>query len=160
MANLQTGEVEKTRLPRQNQCSEQIGRVLALEGDYALVQVEEGGCGRCHEPGGCGGQQLTQIFRRAPRQYRVRNACDAKAGDTVAVVLPTSVLTYHVTLGYGLPLAGLLAGALIGEFLGGGNGGALAGAALGLLLAWQGLRQYARRFKEDPQTEACIQRIH
>jgi sigma-E factor negative regulatory protein RseC len=144
---------------RRGECSEQTGRVLALDGDYALVQVEQGGCGRCHEPGGCGGPQLTRIFGRASRQCRARNACGARPGDRVVIVLPAGVLARHATLGYGLPLAGLLAGAMIGEFLGKGNGGALAGAALGLLLVWRMLRWRSLRIAEDPQSGAYVCRI-
>ena len=38
------------------------GVVRSLDGENAIVEPDQGGCGRCHEKGGCGGQQLTQIF--------------------------------------------------------------------------------------------------
>ena len=49
----------------------------------ALVEIEQGGCGRCHEPGGCGGQQLTQMFCSTPKTYRVANEIGAGVGDRV-----------------------------------------------------------------------------
>lgn len=138
--------------------SEQTGRVVSLEGEHALIQVLGGGCGRCHEPGGCGGQQLTQMFCSTPRQYRVRNLPGARPGDLVTVVLPAGVLSRHATLGYGLPLLGLLLGALLGQLLA-GNGGALGGAGLGLVLAWGAVRYRSRQLTGNSRNEPYIGRI-
>jgi sigma-E factor negative regulatory protein RseC len=161
MADLQADGVEENRSSGQGGYHRQTGRVLALKGDYALIQAEGGGCGRCQEPGGCGGQSLVQMFCRTPRQYRVKNTCAAQPGDRVVVVLPEGVLSRHATLGYGLPLAGLLLGALVGDMVSGraGNGGALAGAALGLLLAWGIVYGYARRLTGNSRNEPYILRV-
>jgi positive regulator of sigma E activity len=74
-------------------------------------------------------------------------------------VLPTGALSRHATLGYGLPLAGLLSGALVGEVVMGSEGGALAGAALGLLLAWGGLRWHSRRYTGNSRNEPYIHQV-
>ncbi|MDR3322852.1 MAG: SoxR reducing system RseC family protein [Zoogloeaceae bacterium] len=141
-------------------CSEQTGKVVALEGEYALVQVAAGGCGRCHEPGACGGQSLARIFGRAA-PFRVKNACGASPGDVVALRLPAGVLTRHATLGYGLPLAGLLLGALVGKIMvdGAGEGGALAGAAFGLLSGLWALRWRSRQYSGNSRHEPYIHQI-
>ncbi|WP_303785505.1 SoxR reducing system RseC family protein [Azovibrio restrictus] len=122
--------------------SEQVGRVTGLDGDFALVQVEGGGCGRCHEAGGCGGQQLTRMFCSTPRQYRVRNAVGAKPGDLVSIILPAGALGRYATLAYGLPLLGLIVGALLGDRLGGEHGALLGGVA-GCLAAFLLVRRHA-----------------
>lgn len=122
--------------------SEQTGRVTGIEGEFALIQVEGGGCGRCHEAGGCGGQQLTQMFCSTPRQYRVRNPLGAKPGDQVSIILPAGALSRYATLAYGLPLVGLMGGAVLGEIVG-GNGGALLGAAVGALMAFLLMKHYS-----------------
>lgn len=138
--------------------SEQTGRVTGVEGDFALIQVEGGGCGRCHEAGGCGGQQLTQMFCSTPRQYRVKNPIGAKPGDQVSIILPAGALSRYATLAYGMPLLGLLAGAVAGDALG-GNGGALLGAAAGAFLAFLGLRFYSKGRAGKNSREPYIGRI-
>lgn len=138
--------------------SEQTGRVVALEGEHALIEVVGGGCGRCHETGGCGGQQLTQMFCSTPRQYRVRNLPGAEVGDLVSVAVPAGVISHHASLAYGLPLLGLILGAMLGNFLG-GEATALAGGALGMALAWWGVRWRVRRLTGNPGAEPHISRI-
>jgi sigma-E factor negative regulatory protein RseC len=118
------------------QTMEQTARVVRADADnvYALVEVIGGGCGRCHEAGGCGSAHLTQMFCLAPRRYRVRNDIQAATGAVVTVVMPAAALRRHIALAYGLPLIGLLGGALLGDLA--GEAGALVGAACGLGLAW------------------------
>ncbi|MDR2364744.1 MAG: SoxR reducing system RseC family protein, partial [Zoogloeaceae bacterium] len=56
-------------------------RVLRVDaGGYALVEVMEGGCGRCDAAGGCGGAHPTRMFCFRPRRYRVRNGVCAPVG--------------------------------------------------------------------------------
>ena len=47
------------------------GVVRAVHGRQAEVAVDEGGCGRCHETGGCGGHNLGRMFAGLARTYRV-----------------------------------------------------------------------------------------
>ncbi|GHT89863.1 hypothetical protein AGMMS49545_01390 [Betaproteobacteria bacterium] len=124
---------------------EQTVRVVKADADdaYALVEVIGGGCGRCHEAGGCGGVHLTQAFCLSPRRFRVRNDAHAKVGAVVTVALPSGALRAHVALAYVLPFAGLMVGALSGNLA--GEVGAVFGAACGLGFAWWwAKRQLAR----------------
>ncbi|MDR2637688.1 MAG: SoxR reducing system RseC family protein [Zoogloeaceae bacterium] len=122
---------------------ERIMRLVALENDgYASVEPLDGGCGRCHEEGGCGDVHLAHLFARA-RRFRVKNETGARPGDTVIVVLPAGRLSRQATLAYVVPLLALIAGALAGDALA-GEIGALAGGLLGLLLAWGALSRLAR----------------
>jgi sigma-E factor negative regulatory protein RseC len=105
--------------------------VRSLDGDEALVEVESGGCGRCHEPGGCGGQQLTQMFCSGPKSYRVANPHGANVGDQVTVGIAPGTVRRTANLAYGLPLTATIVGAAIGTPLA-GDLGAMLGALLGI----------------------------
>lgn len=110
------------------------GVVRALEGGDALVEVEQGGCGRCHEEGGCGGQQLTQMFCSGPKSYRAENTIAAAIGDRVVVATPAGSVRRTANLAYGAPLMGAIGGAVVGMPLG-GDPGAMLGAVCGLFAA-------------------------
>lgn len=118
--------------------------VRALDGDQALVEVAERGCGRCHEEGGCGGQHLTQMFCGGPRTYHVDNAVSAQVGDRVDVAVPAGSLRRVANLAYGLPLLVMFLCAALGQALFGEPGG-ISGAALGLAAAFLWLRARNRR---------------
>ena len=109
--------------------------VRELDTDSALVEVEQGGCGRCHEQGGCGGQSLTQMFCSEPKRYRVVNHIGAGVGDRVVVAIAAGSVRKSANLGYVLPLTATIAGAMLGMQLG-EDQGAMLGAATGLLLSF------------------------
>lgn len=106
----------------------------------ALVEVEPEGCGRCHETGGCGGQQLTRMFCSTPRTYRVANQIGAGIGDHVTVAISACSVRRSANLAYVLPLTATIAGAVVGMFLG-DDPGAMLGALAGLLLAFLHVRR-------------------
>jgi sigma-E factor negative regulatory protein RseC len=136
--------------------AEARGTVTALDGDRAFVRITGEGCGRCHEPGGCGGGNLTQVFCPSPKNYRVLNPRGAKPGEAVVVVIPDRALLRGVVAGYVLPLLGLFLGAALGLGLA-GEAGSMIGAAGGLALAW-GL-QRTRRARDillEPDSEPRI----
>lgn len=109
--------------------------VRACSGREAVVEVEQGGCGRCHEEGGCGGQHLTQMFCAGARTYRVDNPDGLPVGAPVTVAIAAGAVRHSANLAYGLPVLGLILGAAAGMRLG-GDSGAMLGALAGLLAAW------------------------
>ncbi len=113
--------------------------VRALDGEMAQVEVEQGGCGRCHEEGGCGGQQLTQMFCSGPKTYRVTNAVGAVIGDRVRVGIAPGSVSKIANWAYILPLTVAFAGAALGTSFGGDAGGIL-GAICGLVAAFAYIR--------------------
>ena len=129
--------------------------VRSLDGGDALVEVEQGGCGRCHEKGGCGGQQLTQMFCSGPRTYRVANQLGAAAGERVTIAVAAGSVRRTANLAYGLPLTTTIAGALLGTWQAGDLGG-IAGAAGGLALAFAGVRFLAGRGAGNPVSRPHI----
>ncbi len=109
--------------------------VRELDADGALVEVEQVGCGRCHEQGGCGGQSLTQMFCSEPKKYRVVNDIGAGVGDCVVVAIAAGSVRKSANLGYVLPLTATIAGAALGMQLD-EDAGAMLGAASGLLFSF------------------------
>lgn len=117
--------------------------VRAREGMNALVEVEHGGCGRCHEEGGCGGQQLTQMFCAGPKTYQVNNKIGADIGDRVTIAIADGSVRQTANLAYGVPLIGCICGAVVGSSLA-GDGGAMLGAVSGLVLSFLYIRFHVR----------------
>src|SRR5574343_1426749 len=120
------------------------GIVRGLDGEKALVEVEQGGCGRCHEEGGCGGQQLTQMFCSGPKIYQVENTCGAAVGERVTIAIAAGTVARTANLAYGTPLLGAIVGALAGTAVGGDLGG-ITGAAAGLVAAYIFIRRHGDR---------------
>lgn len=125
------------------------GVVRAVDGDQAEVEVEQGGCGRCHEAGGCGGQSLTRMFASGPRTYHVDNSFGAGIGDRVTVAIAAGSVRRAANLAYGVPLLAGIAGALLGTAIYGDLGGIL-GAVAAFSLAVLHVRRRARADSGNP----------
>lgn len=126
--------------------------VRSLDGEQAHVEVESGGCGRCHEEGGCGGQQLTQMFCSGPRNYCVDNKLGATVGDHVTVAIEAGSVRQTANLAYGIPLLAVIFGAIFGSAIGADVGGIL-GAASGFIGA-----MFYVRFRSKNSTGKLNQR--
>lgn len=135
--------------------SEAKGIVVALEGDYALVKTESGGgCGRCHEEGGCGSANVGRMFC-TDKPWRVLNPRHAQPGERVDIAVADGAVNAGAMLLYVLPLLLFIGGALLGMRLA-GEGGAIAGAALALPVAWVLVRRWQRRRQHDPKFQPYI----
>lgn len=132
------------------------GTVTRRDGAYAFVRIQTEGCGRCHEPGGCGGSPLTQAFCAPQKIYRVLNPRGAAPGDEVVVEIPDRALLRGAVAGYLLPLLGLFLGAALGLEYAGENA-SMAGAAAGLAAGWGWQRtRWAQKFFPGPNAEPRI----
>ena len=129
--------------------------IRALEGDIALVEVPDGGCGRCHEEGGCGGHHLTQALCGDPKIYRVANPFGLKIGDEVTLGISAKALWSGANFAYALPVLALLVGAMLGAFFH-GDSGAMVGGVFGLVAAWLVLRWKMRQGLENPDFQPQI----
>lgn len=112
--------------------------VARVEGEHAYVEVGAGGCGRCHETGGCQSGILGQMFSSKPRQFRLVNRIGAVPGDHVVVRVEEGATLRAALAIYILPLIFLLLGAVAGAELDGHRDasaaqGALAGFVFGVL---------------------------
>lgn len=131
------------------------GVIVAVDGDYAIVRMEQSGCGRCNESGGCGGNTLARMFCGAPRSFRVLNPGKLAIAASVVVAVDENALRRSVLLCYGLPLLALFVGAISGSAISGENG-AIIGAMCGLLLSWLVLRYAHLHRALDPRSQPFI----
>lgn len=118
-------------------------RITEIDGDYAVVLMDETGCGRCHEEGGCGGQNIGKMFCHQPRSFRVLNPGLARIGERVKISIAEDAVRRGAMLAYVWPLLALFGGALGGSALA-GEAGAIGGAVAGVFCAWLMLRQQTR----------------
>lgn len=131
------------------------GVISAIDGDYAVVLMDETGCGRCHEEGGCGGNNIGKMLCSSPRTFRVLNPGHSAVGDRVVVAIAAGAVRRGAMLAYGLPLLALLVGALGGSAVA-GESGAIVGALCGLLAGWLVLRHERSRGTPDQRSEPYI----
>lgn len=131
------------------------GTVTVVDGQYATIRVDDRGCGRCNEPGGCGGKNIGTLLCGTSRIVQALNSQQHRVGDRVRVSVLDGSLRYSATYAYGFPLLALLAGALLGSALV-GEFGAIAGATAGLVVGWLGLRRAQRRSARDPRFQPSI----
>lgn len=115
------------------------GTITGLDGAYALVRMDDAGCGRCHEPGGCGGVNIGKMLCTTPQVFRVLNPDRSNIGQRVDVAIPDGAVRKSALLIYGVPLLMLLAGACVGFGMT-GDLGAVVGAGLGLVASYFVLR--------------------
>lgn len=131
--------------------------VVAVDERHVTIRVEESGCGRCHQAGGCGGNPLGKLFCQTPRTFRIANDGNYVVGARVRVGVVDGAIGQSVWLAYGIPLLAVLTGAVIGSLVY-GEAGAIAGAALGLLGGWFSLRHANRLLGADRRFRPTIKR--
>jgi sigma-E factor negative regulatory protein RseC len=117
--------------------------------------MDETGCGRCHEEGGCGGNNIGKMFCTTPRTFRVLNPGHSDIGDHVNIVITEGVVRRSAVLAYGLPLLALILGALAGSKLA-GEIGAIVGSFSALLCSWLALHFAQLKVRPDQRTQPYI----
>ena len=124
----------------------------------ALARLEfdaNGGCGRCHEEGGCGGISLAQPLCSKPKSLLLPDSIGLVVGDTVRVSIPDQLLSRGITRTYVIPLLLFFTGSIAGaallpevmpvRWLITQDVGAIAGAGFGLIAAWWQLQRSQRK---------------
>jgi len=113
-------------------------------GDTAVwvrLTEQETGCGRCHEPGGCGGVRIAHAFGKPNDRFRISDVTGFAEGDLVQLVADDRAALYAGLTSYGWPTLGAILGAAVGTRLDAEPGAAI-GLGVGLVLA----ALMARRF--------------
>ena len=123
------------------------GVVTALSAGRATVAVtvEQGGCGRCHEVGGCQSQNLSRALCQKNRLIEVVNTLNLSVGDPVRLGMEDEMVGDMATLVYVIPLSGILLGAGLGHWSG-GEWMSVLGAGMGFIvaIAYSRLKQSGR----------------
>jgi sigma-E factor negative regulatory protein RseC len=134
--------------------------VIALDGLYALVRTEQqGGCGRCNEPGGCGGNNLVQMMcSSSAREYRVLNPDGAKVGEIVTVSISEGVVGRSALIIYVVPLVSFVVGALLVGLFSSSNWLAVLGSGVCGGLSWMIVRRIQRAVALDARFYPSIHR--
>lgn len=137
--------------------------VRHVDGSDAVIELagRSGGCGRCHEPGGCGGGSVIgQVFGPRCTIFRVPNTIDAKPGDRVVVRLVDGDMLRAALMVYLLPVALLVAGAFLGLALAenAGDGATFLGGALGFLLALVAVVRFQARERGRGRLQPVLRR--
>lgn len=115
--------------------TEQEGVVVALDGDFALVDLSAAeGCGSCSRAGGCGAGD------GGGRRQRIPNMAGARVGDQVVIAVPDGAVLKAALRAYILPLACALAGVASGLSFSGEVAGTILGLG-GLAVGWAWLRR-------------------
>lgn len=138
------------------------GTIIALDeesGKYAVVRIDDGGCGRCHEPGGCGGANIGRMLCTTPRDFRALNPQGVALGARVRVAIADGAVRRGALTAYALPLLALLVGAMAGSAIAGDlnrDAGGIVGALVGLVAGWLPLWRGAAGKAGDPALQAVI----
>ena len=139
--------------------SETRGKVVSIDGDALVVELDQsGGCGRCHEPGGCGGTSIATMRCAAPKRYQLTNPGDVAVGDAVMLHLPDGLVRRGAFFGYLLPLLLLLAGAAIGMRFGGEPGSIIGGVA-GLVIGAASQRVFGARGQRHREFDPVARKL-
>jgi sigma-E factor negative regulatory protein RseC len=141
-----------------------VARIMRLDGAVAIVavDVENGGCGRCDQPGGCRSAVLTQMFRQRSCEFSVPNRIGARVGDRVVLRLPAGSLARWSLTMYLVPVLAVLIGAGLGIFCVGNasfrNVGAISGSLVGLAVCWIVFRLVPTSVGTGPQMVCDVDR--
>lgn len=124
------------------------GVVGEVNGGLAVVEVavRENGCGRCHEVGGCGGQNLSRALCDRKKTITVVNTLGVAVGERVQIGMDDVAIGAMATRVYVVPLIGILLGGALGQALfSDGSVGGVVGALGGFLaaLAYSAIRRPA-----------------
>ncbi|MCF6323683.1 MAG: SoxR reducing system RseC family protein [Gammaproteobacteria bacterium] len=138
---------------------EEQARVVAIEGNYALVETQrKSTCESCSVNKGCGTASLSKAFGRKAVQFRAVNHTNASVNEQVVIGIDEGWLLKGSFAAYVVPLVLMLLCAGIGEMIGarlwGGEseGVTIFAAMLGLAAGFIWLRRYTGNLR---QREAC-----
>lgn len=123
------------------------GVVSRVEAGYAWVDVSvEQGCGRCHEPGGCGGVNIARPFAASTQTVRVPSSIEVQPGEAVLLAVDEGVPLRAALATYALPVGGVLIGAAVGTAMASANASVDLLAGIGALAGGVTAFLFGRRF--------------
>ncbi|MDJ0806006.1 MAG: SoxR reducing system RseC family protein [Gammaproteobacteria bacterium] len=144
---------------------EESARVIAAEGDFALVETQaSAACGACSSAGTCSTSVISGLFKRRHNRLRVLNPIDARPGQQVVIGLQEQALVNASLLAYLLPLICMLLLAVTGQQLAEywqwskAELSSIAGGLLGLIIGLGLLRRFTLHSQKNPGFQPVILR--
>ena len=135
---------------------EEQARVVAIEGDYALVETQrKSTCESCAVNKGCGTASVSKVFGRQAVQLKALNHSNARVNGQVVIGIDEAWLLKGSFVAYVVPLLLMLFCAGIGEMIdarfwgGESEGVTILGAMLGLAAGFIWLRRYTRNLRQQ-----------
>lgn len=117
---------------------EETGRVIAVEGPYAVIETQpRSACGHCNVGNSCGTSVLAGLFSRRRNRVRLVNHLGLQVGDQAVIGINESVLLSTAIMAYLLPLLLMLGFAITTDLLGYGDQISFASSMLGLFAGMQ-----------------------
>ncbi|QID17767.1 SoxR reducing system RseC family protein [Nitrogeniibacter mangrovi] len=101
---------------------------------WVRLSEQQGGCGRCHEPGGCGGARIAHALGKPNDVFQIVSDGHWRVGQAVRLVADDGAALTAGLASYGVPTLAAIAGAAVGTTLG-GHAGAVVGLVGGLVAA-------------------------
>ncbi|MDD4290773.1 MAG: SoxR reducing system RseC family protein [Clostridia bacterium] len=117
------------------------GRVIGLEGDFAVVRFDRrSACDKC---GMCGGSATDKHI-----DVRLKNDCDVKTGDGVVVEIKSQTVLLSAVIAYLIPLAVAIGAMLVCYFAGAEEWLTFTVFMLALLVGYLIVHWVAKRFSK------------
>ncbi len=134
---------------------EEQARVVAIEGEYALVETQrKSTCESCSVNKGCGTGAVSKALGRSAVQFKAINHINARVNEQVVIGIDEGWLLRGSFAAYIIPLFMMLLCAGIGEMIGarlwggGAEGATIFAAFFGLLAGFFWLRRYTASLRQ------------
>lgn len=146
---------------------EETARVIATEGDYALLQAErKSSCQTCAANKGCGTAVLSKVIGNRFTSFKALNSLDVKVGDEVIVGINEDALLKGSFAVYIIPLLIFLLFALLTDAVGAiwgleGEVHIILGGFAGLITGLFIIRHlFSRKINETRLKPVILRKIH
>lgn len=117
---------------------EETGTVVAIEGDYAIIEIQaRSACDHCNMDDSCGTSVLSSLFSKRRNNVHLINHLNLSEGDMAVIGINESVLLSAAILAYMFPLILMITFAVIINLSGFNDNVDFAFSLLGLFFGMQ-----------------------
>jgi len=117
---------------------EETGKVVAIEGAYAVIETQQrSACSSCNTGDSCGTSVLSGLFSQRRHKVRLLNHLNLSVGEQAVIGINESVLLSTAVLAYMLPLLLMIIFAVLSSLSGFDDGFNFIFSLLGLFAGMQ-----------------------
>ena len=145
---------------------EESGRVIAVENDLALIEIQRKSvCSACSVNKGCGTGVLSKVIGNKRFRMTAQNTLNASVGDEVIVGIEENMLVKSSFAVYIVPLLLLFVGAWCGESIAihftlqVSEGFSVLFGMLGLVIGFVWLRYFSQKIRKDDRYRPVLLEI-